>query len=102
MKTQKFKKDQQEFKITSSYRSGIGDLPRFDCVSKLKLILAGKSYFLLTVFLFASFINTAISQSSVPTERAPTTFTTLRFAFSAINSGSHTGSILISITANTT
>jgi hypothetical protein len=102
MKTQKIKKEQKEFKINNSYRPGIGDLPRFDCVSKLKFILAGKSYFLLTVLLFASFINTAISQVSVSTGGAPTNYTTLRAAFTAINSGTHTGSILISITANTT
>ncbi len=102
MKNQKIKKEQKEFKITSSYRPGIGDPPRFDCVSKLKFILAGKSYFLLTVLLLALFINTAISQVSVSTGGAPTSYTTLRAAFTAINSGTHTGSILISITATTT
>lgn len=45
--------------------------------------------------------NSSVAQVDVSTGGAPTTYTTLKSAFDAINTGAHTGAIQISLTANT-
>ncbi|MBS1637986.1 MAG: T9SS type A sorting domain-containing protein [Bacteroidetes bacterium] len=64
-----------------------------------------KNYFRLKHFLLASFFCLAygaFSQVDVSTGGPVTTYTTLSDAFTAINAGTHTGMINISITGNTT
>ncbi len=73
-----------------------------------KEISVNKSYklsqfkgWLLALFI-VTFSLTANAQVDVSTGGSPTSYTTLKEAFDSINSGAHTGTILISITGNTT
>lgn len=59
-----------------------------------------KKILLLLIALSISYL--CRSQVDVSTGGSPTTYTTLKDAFDAINAGTHTGTITIAITANTT
>ncbi|MBS1494678.1 MAG: T9SS type A sorting domain-containing protein [Bacteroidetes bacterium] len=61
-----------------------------------------KKLVFLAVLLALFCTKNSFAQVDVSTGGGPTTYTTLKAAFDAINAGTHTGAITISITANTT
>jgi hypothetical protein len=61
-----------------------------------------KQFFLLIAAFLTIQASAQISVTATTGTTGPTTYTTLKAAFDAINAGTHTGSITVSVTANTT
>ena len=61
-----------------------------------------KIYLLLFIAFFTSAVSAQVSVTATAGTVGPTTYTTLKLAFDAINAGTHQGAVAISINANTT